>query len=219
LSDVQKSGKTLRKFVWNSEGLKTKIEMPARFLALVSILTCAMTAGFSAEQSSDSGWRWTCWVSGGHKGIAPRACKDELLTAGVSEGYINERAVDFTPNGCIAFLRSGKDIENPEFTDPAMKEIGSFDDHKLWKAEYYRDLEARKNVKALMLLLESDEGLRPFFFVAVKPEEKLTTKVEPNSEETERVSVSLKSAKGKPRGFTFAFSKGIPELMTKAEHW
>ena len=126
--------------------------------------------------------------------------------------------MDFTPNGCIAFLRYGKDIENPEFTDPAMKEIGSFDDHKLWKAEYYRDLEARKNVKALMLLLESDEGLRPFFFVAVKPEEKLTTKVEPNSEETERVSVSLKSAKGKPRGFTFAFSKGIPELMTKAKH-
>jgi hypothetical protein len=42
-----------------------------------------------------------------------------------SKGFVNERALGFKENGGIIFLRSGKDIENPEFADPEMVEIGA----------------------------------------------------------------------------------------------
>jgi len=155
---------------------------------------------------------WTYWVSGGKRGIDPRKITNDQFLVGVSQGFVNDRAVGFTPNWDIEFLRVGKDIEEPEFADPDLKEIGAVAEKKVWKAEYAD--EARKRVKAIMLVLEDDYGeLRPFFFIAANKGERLSVRVQPNAEETDRVNVALTPAKGGTRTFAFTFPDGKPRLM------
>jgi hypothetical protein len=166
-----------------------------------------------AVAQSDAPETWTYWVSGGKKGIGPRVYRDDEFAIGVSEGFVNERAVGFKENGGIVFLRSGKDIENPDFADPEMQEIGAVNDHKLWRAEYYRD-EASKNVKAILLLIaDDDDQLHPFFFIAVTNNEKLSVAVEPNAEETKRVTLVSAPEKGISHRFAFMFPKSVPRLV------
>lgn len=136
--------------------------MSRKVFAALFLYYMAASIGHAAEPS-DAPETWTYWVSGGKKGIGPRVYRDDEFAIGVSEGFVNERAVGFKENGGIIFLRSGKDIENPEFADPEMEEIGAVHDHKLWKAEYYRGEEAHKNVKAILLLIaDDDDQLHPF---------------------------------------------------------
>jgi hypothetical protein len=180
-----------------------------------ALFLCYMAVGIGhAAEPSNALETWTYWVSGGKKGISPRVYRDDEFAIGVSEGFVNERAVGFKENGGILFLRSGKDIENPEFADPEMKEIGAVHDHKLWKAEYYRDQETHKNAKAILLLIaDDDDQLRSFFFVAATENEKLSVAVEPNPEQTKSVRVVSAPEKGISHLFVFTFPKGVPSLV------
>jgi len=186
--------------------------MSRKVFASLFLYYIAASIGCAAEPS-DPPETWTYWVSGGKKGIGPRVYRNDEFAIGVSEGFVNERAVGFKEDGGIIFLRSGKDIENPDFADPEMGEIGAVNDHKLWRAEYYRD-EARKNVKAVLLLIaDDDEQLHPFFFIAVTRNEKLLVAVEPNADETKRIRVVSAPEKGTAHRFVFTFPKGVPRLV------
>jgi hypothetical protein len=173
-------------------------------------LVVSLCAGFlGAAEEADT---WTYWVSGGKRGVEPRAITDDEFALGVSEGFVEERAVGFTGAGGIIFLRSGKDVEEPEFADPKTEQIGAVGERKLWKAEY-RDATS-KHLKALMLLIDDDLAqLHPFFFIAAKAGQKLSLKVEPNADETKRVIVGLRGANGAPRTFAFKFAEGTPQLV------
>jgi hypothetical protein len=173
-------------------------------------LLVSLSAGFlRAAEEADT---WTYWVSGGKGGVEPRAITDDQFAIGVSEGFVQDRAVGFTGAGGIIFLRSGIDVQEPEFADPKMEQIGAVGERKLWKAEY-RDATS-KHLKALMLLIDDDLAqLHPFFFIAAKAGQKLLLKVEPNTDETKRVSVGLRGANGAPRTFAFKFDEGAPQLV------
>jgi hypothetical protein len=189
------------------------LRMSRKVFASLFLYYVAANIGCAVAQS-DAPETWTYWVSGGKKGISPRVYRDDEFAIDVSEGFVNERALGFKENGGIIFLRSGKDIENPEFADPEMEEIGAVHDHKLWKAEYYRDEEAHKNVKAILLLIaDDDDQLHPFFFIAVTNNEKLSVAVEPNPEQTKSVRVVSAPEKGTSHRFAFTFPKGVPRLM------
>ena len=179
-----------------------------------SLFLCYIAASIGcAADPSDAPETWTYWVSGGKKGIGPRLYRDDEFAIGVSKGFVSDRAVGFKENGGIIFLRSGKDIENPEFADPDIEEIGAVNDHKLWSAKYYRD-EARKNVKAILLLIaDDDEQLHPFFFIGATKNEKLLVAVEPNADETKRVRVVSAPQKRTAHRFVFTFPKGVPSLV------
>ena len=183
---------------------------------LVCVLGLCIAAAVCAAKEFPE---WTYWVSGGDKGLRARTYTDDEYAIGVSPGYVRDRAVEFMKNGAIEFLRIGKDVEEPEYADPELTQIGTVGEDNLWKAEYYRDEEAHKDIKGLILLIEDDDGqLRPFFFIAANKGEKLSVKVEPNAEELKRVSVVSAAAQGASHRFAFTFAKGVPRLIGESKH-
>jgi len=177
---------------------------------LISLLFASLVVSTLPAAEEDS---WTYWVSGGKRGIGPRMITDEQFVVGSSDDYFKDRAVGFKEDGGIEILRIGKDIEEPEFADPELAEIGAVGEKKVWKAEYGPG-EERTRKKAIMLLLSDDDGqLHPFFFIAPGKGENLSVKVQPNAEETERVIIALTRSKAQAHTFAFKFPKGKPQLI------